>query len=410
MTGDGGLIEVQATAERTPVSRASLDSLLSLAEPAIAALRDAQAGRDRRASRRAERDARGAWSWRRETTTSSASWPRSSTGVELVPLPAEVELPPETGETFADNALIKARAAHAATGAAAIADDSGIEARALGGRPGVRSARYAGEDATDEQNLAKLIDELRDADDRSVAYVCVIAHVDDAGAESLYEGRCEGTLTLEPRGSGGFGYDPAFVPADTGADDRRTMAELEPAEKHAISHRGRRGAKAGGGAGGTVIRTKSGAAGLSIASNSLLIALKLVAGAITGSIAIITEAVHSSIDLLASVIAFVSVRRADEPPDAEHPYGHERLENLAAAIEGMLIIVGAGVIVFEATRRLVNGAEVERLGLGIAVIAFSAVANVCVSAYLSTRQARSARRRSRATPPTCAPTRSPRSG
>jgi XTP/dITP diphosphohydrolase len=160
-------------------------------------------------------------------------------GVELVPLPAEVELPPETGETFADNALIKARAAHAGTGAAAIADDSGIEARALDGRPGVRSARYAGEDATDEQNLAKLIDELREADDRLVAYVCVIAHVDAAGAESLYEGRCEGTLTLEPRGTGGFGYDPAFVPADTGAGDRRTMAELEPTEKHAISHRGR---------------------------------------------------------------------------------------------------------------------------------------------------------------------------
>jgi XTP/dITP diphosphohydrolase len=159
--------------------------------------------------------------------------------IELVSLPAEVELPPETGETFADNALIKARAAHVATGAEAIADDSGIEARALGGRPGVRSARYAGEDATDGQNLAKLIDELRDADDRSVAYVCVIAHVDDAGAESLYEGRCEGTLTLEPRGGRGFGYDPAFVPADTGAGDRRTMAELEPDEKHAISHRGR---------------------------------------------------------------------------------------------------------------------------------------------------------------------------
>jgi cation diffusion facilitator family transporter len=134
-----------------------------------------------------------------------------------------------------------------------------------------------------------------------------------------------------------------------------------------------------------VIRTKSGAAGLSIASNSLLIALKLVAGAITGSIAIITEAVHSSIDLLASVIAFVSVRRADEPPDAEHPYGHERMENLAAAIEGMLIIVGAGVIVFEATRRLVVGSDVEDLGVGIAVIAFSMVANVGVSAFLSSR-------------------------
>jgi cation diffusion facilitator family transporter len=134
-----------------------------------------------------------------------------------------------------------------------------------------------------------------------------------------------------------------------------------------------------------VIRTKSGAAALSIASNSLLIALKLVAGAITGSIAIITEAVHSSIDLMASVIAFVSVRRADEPPDAEHPYGHERIENLAAAIEGMLILVGAGIIVFAATRRLVIGAEVERLGVGIAVVAFSALANVCVSTFLSRR-------------------------
>src|SRR3954451_23307355 len=120
-------------------------------------------------------------------------------GVELVPLPAGVELPPEDGETFADNALIKARAAHAATGEEAIADDSGIEARALGGRPGVRSARYAGEEATDEQNLQKLIGELREADDRSVAYVCVIAHVDDAGREHLYEGRCEGTLITEPR-------------------------------------------------------------------------------------------------------------------------------------------------------------------------------------------------------------------
>ena len=104
-----------------------------------------------------------------------------------------------------------------------------------------------------------------------------------------------------------------------------------------------------------MIRTKSGAAALSIASNSLLIALKLAAGAITGSIAILTEAVHSLIDLVASVIAFVSVRKADEPADAEHPYGHEKVENLAAAIEGMLILVGAGIIVYEATHRLVVG-------------------------------------------------------
>jgi cation diffusion facilitator family transporter len=134
-----------------------------------------------------------------------------------------------------------------------------------------------------------------------------------------------------------------------------------------------------------VIRTKAGAASLSVASNSVLIALKLAAGAITGSIAVITEAVHSSIDLLASVIALISVRKADEPADAEHPYGHEKVENLASAIEGMLILVGAGIIIFEATRRLVNGSEVNDLGIGIAVIAFSAVANVLVSTFLHRR-------------------------
>src|ERR687896_979991 len=128
-----------------------------------------------------------------------------------------------------------------------------------------------------------------------------------------------------------------------------------------------------------MIKTKSGAATLSVVSNSALIALKLAAGAITGSIAIITEAIHSAIDLLASVIALVSVRKADEPPDPEHPYGHEKVENLAAAIEGMLILVGAGVIVYEASRRLATGAEVESLGVGIGVIAFSMVANVGVS-------------------------------
>jgi len=160
-------------------------------------------------------------------------------GFELVALAEEVEIPPEIGETFAENALIKARAAHAAGGEPTIADDSGIAARALGGAPGVRSARFAGEGASEEQNLELLISRLRDHDDRAVAYVCVIAHLDERGNERLYEGRCEGTLILEPRGLGGFGYDPAFVPADTGDDDERTMAELDPDEKHAISHRGR---------------------------------------------------------------------------------------------------------------------------------------------------------------------------
>lgn len=161
-------------------------------------------------------------------------------GHELVPLPEDVELPPEDGDTFEANALIKARAARAATGMPAIADDSGIAARALGGRPGVHSARYAGEEATDQENLDKLLREVAAAgEDRSVAYVCAIAFIDDEGAERVFEARCEGELTLEPRGSGGFGYDPAVIPLDTGPGDDRTMAELAPAEKHAISHRGR---------------------------------------------------------------------------------------------------------------------------------------------------------------------------
>ncbi|MGV1050174.1 MAG: cation diffusion facilitator family transporter [Solirubrobacterales bacterium] len=134
------------------------------------------------------------------------------------------------------------------------------------------------------------------------------------------------------------------------------------------------------------MRTKRGAAGLSIASNTILIAIKLAAGALTGSIAIITEAVHSLIDLVASVVAYFSIRAADEPADAEHPYGHEKVENLAAAIEGMLILVGAGVIVYEATHQLVAGSSVERLGIGIAVMGFSVIANLGVSTVLS-RQA-----------------------
>ena len=151
-------------------------------------------------------------------------------------LPDDVVLPPENGATFAENALGKARAAAAATGRVAIADDSGIEAAALGGRPGVRSARYAGEHASDAENLAKL---LREAPVGSpLAYVCALAYVDPAsGEERLFEERCTGTLAAEPRGGRGFGYDPAFLP-DDGAPDR-TMAQLSDAEKDAISHRGR---------------------------------------------------------------------------------------------------------------------------------------------------------------------------
>jgi cation diffusion facilitator family transporter len=131
--------------------------------------------------------------------------------------------------------------------------------------------------------------------------------------------------------------------------------------------------------------SKSSAAALSIASNSGLILLKVVAGTITGSVALLTEAMHSAIDLIASIVAFISVRKADEPADAEHPYGHEKIENLAAMIEGILILVGSGVIAFEAIRHLVVGSDVSHLGFGIAVVAVSIVVNFVVSARLHER-------------------------
>jgi XTP/dITP diphosphohydrolase len=151
-------------------------------------------------------------------------------------LPDDVVLPPEDGETFADNALPKARAAARATGRVAIADDSGIEAAALDGRPGVRSARYAGPEATDEQNLARLMAEAPAGS--ALRYVCALAYVDPgSGAERVFFGYCTGRLAAEARGTHGFGYDPAFLP--DGDYDGRTMAELSDAEKDAISHRAR---------------------------------------------------------------------------------------------------------------------------------------------------------------------------
>jgi len=160
-------------------------------------------------------------------------------GVELEPLPEGVELPPEAGDSFAAIALDKARAAHAVTGKAAIADDSGIGAAALGGRPGVHSARYGGEGASDEENLEKLLREVAAAGGgRGAHYTCALALVEADGTEHVFEARCEGRLIEEARGEGGFGYDPAFVPDATGPGDERTMSELSQAEKNEISHRG----------------------------------------------------------------------------------------------------------------------------------------------------------------------------
>jgi XTP/dITP diphosphohydrolase len=156
-------------------------------------------------------------------------------GVEIEALPDGIELPPEDGSTFADNAMPKALTAAQATGRAAIADDSGIEAAALSGAPGVRSARFAGLDATDEENLAKFAGEVP-ADSR-LRYVCALAYVNPStGDERVFFGDCRGRMARERAGTNGFGYDPVFVPDATG--DNRTMAELTDAEKDAISHRG----------------------------------------------------------------------------------------------------------------------------------------------------------------------------
>jgi XTP/dITP diphosphohydrolase len=152
----------------------------------------------------------------------------------VVALTDGVALPSEDGDTFADNALPKARAAAHATGRTAIADDSGIEAAALDGRPGVRSARYAGPDATDEDNLAKLMAEAPAGS--ALRYVCALAYVDPAGGiEHVFFGYCTGRLADRARGTRGFGYDPVFLP--DGDYSGRTMAELTDDEKDAVSHR-----------------------------------------------------------------------------------------------------------------------------------------------------------------------------
>ncbi len=181
-------------------------------------------------------------------------------GHEVLALPDGFELPPEDGETFEQNALSKAHGAAAkarAIGALAIADDSGIEAAALRGAPGVRSARYAGEGASDSENLAKLIAEAPVGS--GLRYVCALALVGPAGGEErMFLGRCEGRMAATPQGEKGFGYDPVFVPdeqpqprsdaerddagrdgGERGADGPLTMAQLSDSEKDAISHRGR---------------------------------------------------------------------------------------------------------------------------------------------------------------------------
>ena len=158
--------------------------------------------------------------------------------VSLVPM-TELGLPSpvEDGDSFEENALIKARACRAGAGCGALADDSGLEVDALDARPGIFSARYAGPSASDEDNNAKLLAELVGIPEeaRTARYVCAAAYVAGDGEEYVVRGVLEGHIVGEPRGSHGFGYDPYFVPR---GGDGRTCAELDPAEKDAISHRG----------------------------------------------------------------------------------------------------------------------------------------------------------------------------
>jgi XTP/dITP diphosphohydrolase len=158
-----------------------------------------------------------------------------------VELDLEVE---ETGETFRDNAVLKAERYAQEAGLPALADDSGLEVDALGGAPGVRSARYAGPGATDADRIALVLDRLADtpAPRRTARFRCVIALATPEGLVGTVEGTCEGRIAPAPRGTGGFGYDPVFLLPDQG----RTMAELTPDEKHAVSHRGRAGRAARG--------------------------------------------------------------------------------------------------------------------------------------------------------------------
>jgi XTP/dITP diphosphohydrolase len=150
----------------------------------------------------------------------------------------DLESPPEVvedGETFMDNALKKARTIAKYSGKPALADDSGLAVDALGGRPGVYSARYSGEDATDEKNIDKLLGELGDAEHRSARFVCFLALVTPDGKETVVSGTCEGVILTERRGSGGFGYDPVFYLPEY----EKTMAEIPADLKNRISHRAR---------------------------------------------------------------------------------------------------------------------------------------------------------------------------
>ena len=238
-TGTGDFVEIQGTAEREPFSRALLGSLLDLATAGCAELTRLQIEALERGRSVADAARRVVLATRNAGKIAELNRILADVGggVEIVGLESFPDAPdvPETGLTFADNALLKARAIAAYTGLPAVSDDSGLAADALHGMPGVLSARWAGSHGDDTANLELLLGQLADVAERGAAFVCVAALALPGGGEWTATGVLAGTLTRARRGGNGFGYDPIFVPEGLSI----TTAELAPAEKDAISHRGR---------------------------------------------------------------------------------------------------------------------------------------------------------------------------
>ena len=369
MTGDGGLVEVQATAERTPLAARHLDELLALAARGH---RGAARGAGRRRSRGPAELRRGSCS-RPATRTSCASSRALLRRHEVEPLPDDGRAAARDRRRRSPRTRWSRRARPRA------AHRRARDRRRLGhrGRGAGRRARRAlgalRRRATPptQENLAKLLAEAPGRQPRCATSARSPTSTRRRRRAASSRAAARARSRRSRAASGGFGYDPAFVPDDV--DD-------EPHDGRAVAGReGRdqppRPRRAGRCSHGCQTRRLSAsgsqeprAAALSIASNSGADPAQGRGRGVTGSVAILTEAVHSSIDLIASIVAFFSVRKADEPADADHPTATRRSRTSPRRSRAMLILVGSGVIVFEAIRRLVDGPRSSTLGFGIAVV------------------------------------------